>query len=67
MTNEFEKIGIPAVLISNLESIAQNMKVFRFQRGVAIPYLLGDPSMKKDDEKEMRKKIIKEALTKLLK
>lgn len=66
MTNEFERLGIPTILISNLESIAKNMNVFRFQRGVAIPHLLGNPSLKIAEEKEMRKNIIKEALIQLL-
>jgi glycine reductase len=58
-----EQSGMPAVLITNLVSIATNMKVNRFISGVSIPHLLGNPSLNPDDEKKLRRDIIQKVLT----
>ena len=54
---------MPAVLITNLVSIATNMKVNRFISGVSIPHLLGNPGLNPDDEKKLRRDIIQKVLT----
>lgn len=56
---------MPAVHITNLVSIATNMKVNRFIAGVSIPHLLGNPSLTPGDEKKLRWAIVQNALAML--
>lgn len=53
---------MPAVLVTNLVSIATNMKVNRFIPGVSIPHLLGNPNLSPEDEKKLRRGIVQKAL-----
>lgn len=63
MTNEFEREGVPTVLISNLRSVAELMRVNRYLAGVAIPHLLGDPTLPLDEEQRLRRNLVSQALT----
>ena len=63
MANELERNGMPAVLITNLVSVAAHMKVNRFVSGVSIPHLLGDPNATLFEEKKLRRSIVEKALT----
>jgi glycine reductase complex component B subunit gamma len=63
MANELERNGMPAVLITNLVSVAAHMKVNRFVSGVSIPHLLGDPNATRAEEKKLRWSIVEKALT----
>ncbi len=63
MANELERNGMPAVLITNLVSVADHMKVNRFISGISIPHLLGDPNATLAEEKKMRRGIVENALT----
>lgn len=65
MANEIERNGIPAVLITNLISVAAHMKVNRFISGVSIPHLLGNPDLTLAEEKKLRRGIVNQALAAL--
>ncbi len=62
MANEFERNGMPAVLITNLVSVAAHMQVNRFVSGVSIPHLLGDPNATPSEEKKLRRSIVEKAV-----
>ncbi|OGQ79695.1 MAG: hypothetical protein A3G40_03360 [Deltaproteobacteria bacterium RIFCSPLOWO2_12_FULL_57_22] len=57
-----ERSGIPAVLITNLQTVAQTMYVNRIFPGVAIPHLLGNPKLPRSEEKVLRQELTERAL-----
>ena len=54
--------GIPAVLVTNLQTVANTMRVNRTFPGVAIPHLLGNPALPAPDERALRRALTERAL-----
>jgi glycine reductase complex component B subunit gamma len=57
-----EKMGIPVVQITAIPNIAQMVGVNRIVQGKAVPNPVGDPSLSKEKEKELRRRYILKAL-----
>jgi len=57
-----EANGIPAVLVTNLQTVAESMHVNRTFPGVAIPHILGNPELEPADEKALRRRLTEQAL-----
>ncbi len=55
-------MGIPAVLITTLVPTAEMLRANRIVAGIGITNPLGDPKLSRDEEKALRKKIVKKAL-----
>ena len=65
MVKEIERYGIPIVHMSTITSISESVGASRIVPTIAIPYPVGDPSLSKDVETDMREKLVKRALTAL--
>jgi glycine reductase len=55
-------LGIPVVQITAIPNIAQMVGVSRIVQGRAVPNPVGDPSLTKEKEKELRRKYVLKAL-----
>ena len=65
MVKEIERAGIPVAHMCTVVPISLTVGANRIVPTVAIPYPLGDPSLPPEDEKELRRKLVKKALTAL--
>ena len=65
MVKEIERVGIPAVQICTIVPIAETVGVRRIQKAVAIPYPVGNPTLDEEAERNLRRKIVEEAVEKL--
>ena len=65
MAKEFERQGIPTVLISTIVPLAESIGANRIIPGKAIPHPLGDPALSRTEEKEFRRRMVRRALTAL--
>jgi glycine reductase complex component B subunit gamma len=55
-------MGIPVVQITSIPNIAQMVGVNRIVQGRAVPNPVGDPSLTKEKEKELRRGFVLKAL-----
>jgi betaine reductase len=55
-------LGIPVVQITAIPNIAQMVGVSRIVQGRAVPNPVGDPSLTKEKEKELRREYVLKAL-----
>jgi len=62
MVKEIERVGLPTVQICAIVPIALTVGANRIVRAVAIPHPTGDPKLKKREEIELRKKLLRTAL-----
>ncbi len=62
MAKELDRAGIPTVLISTLVPLVESVGTNRVVTGKAIPHPLGDPSLPREHEKELRRRIVQRAL-----
>ena len=62
MVKEIERAGIPVVHICTVVPISVTVGANRIVPAIAIPYPLGNPSIGKDGEKALRRKIVETAL-----
>ena len=62
MVKEIERAGIPVVHICTVTPISMTVGANRIVPAIAIPHPLGNPSLDKDEEKELRRKIVEKAL-----
>jgi glycine reductase complex component B subunit gamma len=62
MAKEFERRGIPTVIISTIVPLAESIGANRIVPGKAIPHPLGDPALSRSEEKEFRRGIVRRAL-----
>jgi glycine reductase complex component B subunit gamma len=62
MASSIEKMGIPVVQITAIPNIAQMVGVNRIVQGSAVPYPVGDPSLSKEKERELRRRYVLRAL-----
>ena len=62
MVKEIERAGIPVVHICTVTPISMTVGANRIVPAIAIPHPLGNPALDKDEEKELRRKIVEKAL-----
>ncbi len=65
MVKEIERAGIPVVHVCTVVPISLTVGANRIVPAVAIPHPLGDPTLSSGDERELRKRLVKKALTAL--
>jgi glycine reductase complex component B subunit gamma len=65
MAKEFERQGIPTVIISTIVPLAESIGANRIIPGKAIPHPLGDPALSRGEEKEYRRAMVRRALAAL--
>ena len=62
ITKEIERVGIPAVQICTIIPIAETVGANRIQKAVAIPYPVGNPNLKPEEEYTLRRSIVEHAI-----
>ena len=62
MVKEIERAGIPVVHICTVTPISMTVGANRIVPAIAIPHPLVNPALDKDEEKELRRKIVEKAL-----
>ena len=62
MVKEIERAGIPVVHICTVTPISMTVGANRIVPAIAIPHPLGNPALDKDEEEELRRKIVEKAL-----
>ena len=62
MVKEVERAGIPVVHICTVTPISLTVGANRIVPAIAIPHPLGNPALKAEEEKELRRKIVEKAL-----
>ncbi len=65
MVKEIERPGLPVVHMCTVVPISLTVGANRIVPTVAIPYPLGNPALDAADEKELRRKLVKQALVAL--
>ncbi len=65
MAKEIERAGIPVAHICSIITISQTVGANRIVPAVAIPHPLGNPRLAPDEEKELRRNLLKKALAAL--
>ena len=65
MAKEMERAGIPVAHICSIITISQTVGANRIVPAVAIPHPLGNPRLPLDEEKEVRRNLLKKALAAL--
>ena len=61
MAKEFEKAGLPTVIVTALAPLAKRTGANRIVTGVAMSYPCGDPFLASSEEGELRRKIVETA------
>lgn len=62
MVKEIERHGLPVVHMCTVVPISLTVGANRIVPTVAIPYPLGNPDLSKEDEKALRRKLVRRAL-----
>lgn len=62
MVKEIERAGLPVVHICTVTPISMTVGANRIVPAVAIPHPLGNPALPADEEKELRRRLVKKAL-----
>lgn len=62
MVKEIERAGIPVVHMCTIVPISLTVGANRIVPTIAIPHPLGNPSLDKKEEKELRRKLVERAL-----
>ncbi len=62
MVKEIERAGFPVVHMCTVVPISLTVGANRIVPTVAIPYPLGNPALSMEDEKELRRKLVKKSL-----
>ncbi|MBU5256192.1 glycine/betaine/sarcosine/D-proline family reductase selenoprotein B [Tissierella praeacuta] len=62
MVKEVENVGIPAAHICTVTPISKTVGAIRIVPAIAIPYPVGDPKETKEKEREIRLKVVKNAM-----
>jgi betaine reductase len=57
-----ERAGIPTALITPLHNLAEGVGANRIVVGKAIPHPVGDPGRSPEEERQLRKHLVQEAL-----
>jgi len=62
MVKEIERHGLPVVHMCTVVPISLTVGANRIVPTVSIPHPLGDPTLSREDEKELRMRLVKKAL-----
>lgn len=62
MVKEIERAGLPVVHMCTIVPISKTVGANRIVPTIAIPHPLGNPSLSKEDEKVIRRKLVEKAL-----
>ena len=62
MTKQIEQAGIPVVHACSIVPISKTVGANRIVPTIAIPHPFGDPDKSPEQEKRMRKELVKKAL-----
>ncbi|ADL08357.1 selenoprotein B, glycine/betaine/sarcosine/D-proline reductase family [Thermosediminibacter oceani DSM 16646] len=62
MVKELERAGLPTTHICTIVPISMTVGANRIVPAVAIPHPLGNPSLTKEQEKSLRRKLVLKAL-----
>lgn len=62
MVKEIERHGLPVVHMCTVVPISLTVGANRIVPTVAIPYPLGNPALDAAEEKELRRKLVRQAL-----
>ena len=62
MVKEIERHGLPVVHMCTVVPISLTVGANRIVPTVAIPHPLGNPDLAPEDEKELRRKLVRRAL-----
>ena len=62
MVKEIERAGLPVVHMCTVVPISLTVGANRIVPTVAIPHPLGNPELPKDEEKALRRSLVKKAL-----
>jgi len=65
MVKEIERAGLPVVHICTVTPISMTVGANRIVPAIAIPHPLGNPALKPEEEKALRRKIVEKALAAL--
>ncbi len=61
MAKEIEREGIPVVHICSIITISQTVGANRIVPAIAIPHPLGNPKLSPEEEKRLRRNLLKKA------
>ncbi len=62
MVKEIERYGIPIVHMATITTISESVGANRIVPTIAIPYPVGNPTLPKEEEYRLRKKMVERAL-----
>jgi len=62
MVKEIERYGLPIVHLATIISISQSVGANRIVPAIAIPHPAGDPDLKPETEKELRRELVEKSL-----
>ena len=62
MAKELESAGLPVAYITTLDGLARSVGANRIVPGKAIVNVVGDPTLRPEDERKFRKELIRKAL-----
>ncbi len=65
MAKEIERAGLPVVHVCSIITISQTVGANRIVPAVAIPHPLGNPKLQPDEEKELRRTLVRKAFAAL--
>ena len=65
MAKEIERAGIPVAHVCSIITISQTVGANRIVPAVAIPHPLGNPKLPLAEQKELRRNLLKKALSAL--
>lgn len=65
MAKEIERAGIPVVHVCSIITISQTVGANRIVPAVAIPHPLGNPKLPPDEERELRRNLLRKAFSAL--
>jgi glycine reductase len=66
MVKEIEKAGLPVVHACSIVPISKTVGANRIVPTVAIPHPFGNPELKKQEEKSLRKELVRKVLKALM-
>ncbi len=61
MVKEIERAGIPVVHVCTVTPISMTVGANRIVPAIAIPHPLGNPALTLEEEKDIRRKLLKKA------
>jgi len=62
MAKEIERAGLPVVHACSIVPISRTVGANRILPTIAIPHPFGDPAARPEDEKKLRKELVRKAL-----